>query len=213
VASAWAPLCTCGYQLDYTWEVRFEMSERTLIVVIVLAVVILIAVAATVVRSARKRRSARLRSRFGPEYDRVVLEQGDAARAEAALEERERRSRTIIVRPLSAAEQERFVEAWRALQSQFVDDPGRAVTEADRLVEDLMSQRGYPVGNFELQAADISVDHPVVVQSYRSAHEIAERHRKRGAGTEDLREAMVHYRRLYDELLGPQTTVPAEVKG
>jgi hypothetical protein len=188
------------------------MGERTLIVVIVLAVVILIAIAATVVRSARKRRSARLRSRFGPEYDRVVLEQGDAARAEAALEERERRSRTIIVRPLSAAEHERFVEAWRALQSQFVDDPGRAVTEADRLVEDLMSQRGYPVGNFELQAADVSVDHPVVVQSYRSAHEIAQRHRKGSAGTEDLREAMVHYRRLYDELLGPQSKVPVEVK-
>jgi hypothetical protein len=188
------------------------MSKPILLLIIVIAAVILAVVAAIIVRAIKRRRSARLRSRFGPEYDRVLRERGDTARAGAALEERERRVRKIIVRPLPPAERERFVEAWRSVQSQFVDDPGRAIAAADRLVEELMGQRGYPVGDFELQAEDISVDHPVVVQSYRAAHEIADRHRNRNASTEDLRTAVIHYRRLYDELLGTQIPVATEVK-
>ena len=187
------------------------MSEPKLIIVIVAALVVVIAIAVLAIHGGRRKRSARLRSRFGPEYARAVQEHGNVTRAEADLAERERRGRTIIVRPLSSAEHERFAEAWRTVQSEFVDDPGRSVVEADRLVEDLMSQRGYPVGDFERQAKDISVDHPVVVENYRSAHAIAARHGNGGAGTEDLRKAMVHYRKLYDELLNPETTVSIEV--
>lgn len=187
------------------------MSEPRLIIIIVVALVVVIAIAVIALRGAKRRRTTQLRRRFGPEYDRVVQEHGDVTRAEADLAERERRGRTIVVRPLTPAEHERFAEAWRTVQSEFVDDPGQAVVEADRLVEELMSQRGYPVGDFERQTKDISVDHPVVVENYRSAHGIADRHRSGAAGTEDLRQAMVHYRKLYDELLNPETTVSIEV--
>jgi len=168
---------------------------------------ILFVVAAILARRAKQQRSERLRSRFGPEYDRLVVEEGNA-RAEAALEKRERRARQITIRPLSTSEREKFAEAWRAVQAQFVDNPNHAVAEADRLIEEVMSKRGYPVGDFELQAADLSVDHPVVVQNYRSAHEIAAHNRNGGTSTEDLRRAMVYYRKLYDELLSSETTVP-----
>jgi hypothetical protein len=181
------------------------MSEPRLVLIIavVVVLVVLFTVAAVAARRAKQRRSERLRRRFGPEYDRLVVEQGTASRAEAALEERERRARKIIIRPLPAAETETFAEAWRTVQAQFVDNPRHAVAEADRLIEEVMSRRGYPVGNFELQAADLSVDHPVGVQNYRSAHEIAEHNRNGGTSTEELRKAMVHYRKLYEELLNP----------
>ena len=188
------------------------MTEPRLIVAAIILLVIVIVIVALAVRGAQRRRSARLRSRFGPEYDRVVREQGNVRRAEATLAERERRASKIVVHPLSADERKRSAEAWRAVQAGFVDEPGRAVAEADRLVEQLMSQRGYPVGNFQTQADDISVDHPMVVQSYRAAHAIAEMQRGGGASTEDLRTAMVHYRKLYDELLSPGSTVSMEVK-
>jgi len=187
------------------------MSEPRLIIIIVVAVVVVVAIAAIAIRGSKRQRSARLRRQFGPEYDRAVQEHGNVTRAEANLAERERRGRRIIVRSLSPDEHEKFAEAWRAAQSEFVDDPAQAVAEADRLVQELMNQRGYPVGDFERQAEDISVDHPVVVENYRSAHAIAERHRNGGAQTEELREAMVHYRKLYDELLNPETAVSIEV--
>lgn len=154
----------------------------------------------------RKRRTAALQNRFGPEYQRALREKGD--RAESELLERQRRVEKFSIRELSAAERERFVTDWRVVQSRFVDDPKGAVRDADELVARLMQTRGYPMTNFEQRAADISVDHPRVVDNYRAAHEIAIRHERGQATTEDLRNAIIYYRSLFDELLSK----PAEVR-
>jgi hypothetical protein len=149
----------------------------------------------------RKRRSGRLRERFGPEYDRAVETEGDVRRAESALEARARRVKKLHIRPLVSDDAMRFRRAWKDVQTRFVDDPRGAVTEADRLVGEVMTARGYPVGDFEQQVADISVDHPDVVINYRAARDIAVLHERGEAGTEDLRQAMVHYRGLFQDLL------------
>jgi len=187
------------------------VSER---VSIIIAIVIALAGLAAVFLAwnGKRRRSARLRTRFGPEYDRLVAETGSEAKAERILEQREERSRKIIIRPLPVEDREHFEQAWRNLQARFVDAPGEAVIEADRLLQQLMAQRGYPTGDFEQQADDVSVDHPRVVQNYRAAHAIAERQREGQASTEDLREAVVQYRALYEELLSPSLTIANEVK-
>jgi hypothetical protein len=151
--------------------------------------------------TARKRRSAKLRERFGPEYDRVLQKEGDARKAEGVLEFREKRREKFTLHPLSEADKSSFDVRWREVQSRFVDDPRGAVTVADGLVTEVMQKRGYPIGEFEQRAADISVDHPVVVENYRAAHTIALRHSSGQASTEDLRQAMVHYRALFQELL------------
>ena len=187
------------------------MNQTAVAIIVVAVVVFLVIVGIALVRRTKQRRSERLRTRFGPEYDRVLNERGDRTKAEKALEEREKRSRKIVIRPLSPEERDRFANSWREIQSRFVDAPGEAVLEADKLLEQLMSTRGYPVGSFEQQAEDISVDHPAVVQDYRRAHELAERRRQDKAGTEDLRNALIHYRTLYAELLGTQTLVAHEV--
>jgi hypothetical protein len=192
-------------------EWRPGMSERALIIIVVAIGVIVAIVVTALLRRSRQKRSERLRGRFCPEYDRVVAESGDRAKAEKVLEEREKRSRDIVVRPLAPQDRDHFAEAWRLVQARFVDAPGEAVIEADHLLEQLMSQRGYPVGRFEQQADDISVDHPQVVENYRRAHEIADRQRRGEANTEDLREAVIQYRALYEELLGPQPLIPNEV--
>lgn len=170
-------------------------------VMIVVLVVALIAIAAIVWGISRKRRSQQLRERFGPEYDRVVRREGDIRKGEGVLEFREKRREKFALRPLSDSDRSSFLYRWNDVQSRFVDDPKGAVTLADSLVTDAMQARGYPMGDFEQRAADISVDHPVVVENYRAAHEIALRHSKGQASTEDLRQAMVHYRRLFQELL------------
>jgi|SRR5579862_9483890 len=172
------------------------MDPKTLIIVIVAIVVVLVLAFAVM----RKRRSEALRRRFGPEYERTVREHGPS-RAESELLQREKRVEKLRLRPLSAAERERFVTDWRTTQSQFVDDPKGAVHDADSLVTQLMQTRGYPMSDFEQRAADISVDHPRVVDNYRAAHEIALRHRQGKATTEDLRNALIYYRSLFDELL------------
>ena len=146
-------------------------------------------------------RSQRLRERFGPEYERTVHSEGTVRKAEAALEARTRRVQALHVHPLSPSDATRFDTAWSAIQARFVDDPRGAVTEADRLVGEVMSTRGYPVGEFEQRVADISVDHPEVVMNYRAAREIALQHSEGKASTEDLRQAMVHYRALFRDLL------------
>jgi len=162
-------------------------------------------------RRSNQRRAERLRSRFGAEYDRVVAEHGDR-RGKELLEERERRSLQVTIRPISTESQERFARAWRAVQSQFVDAPRKAVVEADRLLEELMSQRGFTVGDYEQQASDLSVHHPSVVQNYRAAHVLAEQERHGTATTDDLREAIIQYRVLYEELLGRAVSYANEVK-
>jgi len=171
-------------------------------IVIVIAVVVIVAVGIGIWLSARKRRTARLRTQFGgAEYTRAVKEGGGQRKAEAALDKRSDRVEGLHIRTLGAGDRARFVESWRRVQARFVDGPGGAVTEADQLLGDVMATRGYPVSDFEQRAADISVDHPLVLENYRSAHEIATRQTRGQASTEELRQAMIHYRTLFDELV------------
>lgn len=170
--------------------------------ILVLVVIVLVIVAAAIVLIAlRKRHSAALRERFGPEYDRVLEREGDPRKAEGVLDFREKRREKFKISALSASDRRSYATRWNEVQSRFVDDPSGAVTVADSLVTDVMQARGYPIGEFEQRAADISVDHPVVVENYRSGHTIAMRHSSGQASTEDLRQAMVHYRTLFQELL------------
>ena len=170
-------------------------------VVILLVVIAAIVVAAVIFLAARKRRSQNLREQFGPEYDRVVRKEGDVHKGERMLEFRQKHRKTLEIRPLSATDQERFSRRWNEVQSQFVDNPSDAVALPDGLITEVMQVRGYPTTDFTQRAADISVDHPVVVDNYRAAHDIAERRSRGQASTEDLRQAMVHYRALFTELL------------
>ena len=170
------------------------------IAIVVIAVVALVAVAAFIFW--QNRRSQSLRQKFGPEYERTVEKVGDRRRAETELEKRQKRVESLKLQVLNAEEQQRFAQRWRSAQAFFVDEPSRAVSEADTLVIEVMQARGYPMGDFEQRAADISVDHPAVVQNYRAARDIAAKNKKGEASTEDLRQAMVHYRNLFEELLG-----------
>ncbi len=176
--------------------------DPKILIVIVVAIVVIAAIAWAI---AGKRRTAVLKSRFGPEYERTVRERG-ASQAEQALLAREKRVEKFRLRELTAEERERFITAWRMVQSRFVDDPKAAVTDADDLVVRLMQTRGYPMSDFEQRAADISVDHPKVVDNYRAAHQIALRQRQGQATTEDLRNAIIYYRSLFDELLETGST-------
>jgi hypothetical protein len=171
--------------------------------VIVLAVAVILIIAVLALLYVRKRRSttADLRKKFGPEYDRAVRVHGTERKAEAKLEDREKRVEKLNLRDLDAMERERFTKQWESVQSRFVDSPKGAVAEADDLVSSLMKARGYPVSDFDQRAADISVDHPRVLENYRSAHEIALRVGKDGSTTEELRTAMIHYRSLFEELV------------
>jgi hypothetical protein len=177
------------------------LSTTELALVIALAVIVVASIAAWLFL--RKRRTGRLRTQFGgAEYDRAVKEDGSRRHAEAGLKERTERVESLDIRPLAPGDRARFVESWRRVQARFVDGPGGAVTEADQLLGDVMSTRGYPVSDFEQRAADISVDHPLVLENYRTAHEIAVRQTQGQANTEDLRQAMIHYRTLFEELVG-----------
>jgi hypothetical protein len=158
----------------------------------------------------RRRRTEHLRDRFGPEYERTVESKGDRAKAEADLAEREKRVSKLDIRPLSPAERREFIARWTEVQARFVDDPPRAVAFADALLGEVMKARGYPVSDFEQRVGDISVDHPVVVEHYRKAHDIAEREARGDAGTEELRQAMIHYRALFDNLVGAEAAAPRE---
>jgi len=149
----------------------------------------------------QRQRSEALRTRYGPEYERTVTQVGDKRRAESELVKRQERVAQLDIRPLSAEQWNGYVQQWRAVQTRFVDDPRGAVTDADRLVEDVMKTRGYPISDFDQRAADLSVHHPRVVDNYRAARDIAHRHRRGEATTEDLRQAMVHYRGLFEDLL------------
>jgi len=168
-------------------------------ILVAVAVVIVIGVVAWAI--AGRNRTRRLQSRFGPEYDRSVEQAGDRRQAEADLRERTKRREGYDIRPLSAPARERYTKEWRAVQARFVDDPADAVRQADALVGQTMGEMGYPMADFEQRQADVSVDHPVVVQNYRAAHEISLRNGRGAANTEDLRQAMVHYRTLFEELL------------
>jgi ABC-type multidrug transport system fused ATPase/permease subunit len=169
---------------------------------IVVGVIIVAVLALTLWFIAKKRRqSHRLQERFGSEYGRTVNALGGQRKAESDLKAREKRVERLTLTSLSSAEAARFSQAWNALQSRFVDNPKGVVTQADQLVRELMLKRGYPMGDFERQAGDISVDHPTIVASYRAAQAITVRHDRGPADTEELRQAVVHYRALFDELL------------
>lgn len=174
------------------------MDRNVLIAIIVVVVAVLI-IAAVIV--SRKRRRERLRENFGPEYDRAVAQHGSPARAEAVLADREKRVHKLSIKHLSATDRQTYAAEWEAVQRRFVDDPAMAVSEADSLVNRVMTARGYPMGDFEQRSADISVDYPAMVQNYRFARDIAVRHTQGQASTEELRQAMVHYRSLFAELL------------
>ena len=172
-------------------------DPQALIAVLIVLLVLIVAAWAV----ARQRQSRLLRKRFGPEYDRLLAEHGDRARVESELKAREKRVQGLTIKPLSTADAARFSEEWGTLQSRFIDNPQGVVMQADRLVRDLMIKRGYPMEDFEHRAADISVHHPELVETYRLAQVIAARDQRGEATTEDLRKAVVYYRELFDELL------------
>jgi hypothetical protein len=169
------------------------------IVVAVLAVLLLGALAWI---AYARNRSARLKRTFGPEYDRTVRSEDSRTRAESELAERARRRKQLEIRDLPPEVRQRYLVAWRGTQAKFVDEPGEAVDEADGLVTNVMRDRGYPMEDFEQRAADVSVDHPVVVENYRTAHAIWTANREGRADTEQLRQAFVHYRSLFEDLRG-----------
>lgn len=185
------------------------LSTTEIALIIALVVVLVACIAGFLLR--RKRRTERLQTRFGgAEYARAVEKGASRRTAEAGLEDRAERVEGFHLRSLAAGDRARFVESWRGVQARFVDGPAGAVTEADQLVGDVMSVRGYPVGNFEQRAADISVDHPLIMENYRTAHEIALRQTRGQANTEDLRQAMVHYRTLFEELISEPSLNPTK---
>ena len=185
------------------------MDPKILTAVIVVIVAILVVVAVLLVT--RRRKTEHLKQKFGSEYDRVVHQHGDPQHAETVLAEREKRVSHFQLRPLPAPERERYAQQWAAVQRQFVDDPRGAVGQADRLVTDAMNARGYPMSEFNQRADDISVNYPNAVGNYRAAHDIVVRHGKGQSSTEDLRKAMVHFRSLFDELLGKPGVAHKEV--
>jgi hypothetical protein len=188
---------------------HFNLTDPRLIIGAVVVVLIIVVGVALYVRNRRKT-TAGFRTRFGSEYDRAVLEHGSERKAEVKLADRETRVESLKIRGLSAAERERFLADWLSVQSRFVDHPKSAVAEADELISSLMQARGYPVADFDQRAADISVDHPRLVENYRAAHGISARLGRNEASTEDLRTAMIQYRSLFDELVQVQT--PGEVR-
>ena len=168
----------------------------------IIAIVLMAAASIAIVLSLRKRRTERLRTQFGgAEYSRAVTEGGSRRQAEAVLDKRAERVERLHIRPLAPGDRARFVESWGRVQARFVDGPGGAVTDADQLLGDVMSTRGYPVSDFEQHVADISTDHPLVLDNYRAAHHTAVRQTRGLASTEDLRQAMIHYRTLFEELI------------
>lgn len=166
-----------------------------------LGILVLVLAAVAIWLWMENRRVAGIKSRFGPEYARTVDEVGDERKAAAVLAGREKRVASYTIKPLQPDMRAHFVESWRSVQSQFVDDPKYAITRADDLLEEVMRARGYPMGDFDRHAEDLSVDHADLVQNYRSAHDIALRHSRGEASTEDLRTAMIHYRTLFDDLV------------
>ena len=179
------------------------------IVVIIIAILI---AAAVVWYFLQQQRSKKLRARFGPEYEHAVRRFGGRPKAEEALVARQKRMEKIPVRSLNEQERDRFAEQWHQTQSRFVDDPAGSIHDADQLVCDVMKARGYPMSDFERRAEDLSVDHGGVVRNYRAAHAIALRLERGEASTEDLRQALVYYRDLFDELLEAHTTGPRGVR-
>jgi len=178
--------------------------NTTYVVAIAVALVLVIMGAMIWASVARRRRSVRLHDEFGPEYDRTVLTAGDERKAERELEGRRKHVEALQIRSLSIAERERYLADWTSVQSKFVDEPGQAIVDADRLITEVMRLRAYPVAEFEQRAADISVSYPALVSNYRAARAIAIKNEQQQADTEELRQALIHYRSLFEELVETQ---------
>jgi hypothetical protein len=184
------------------------------VITIVLIIVVLVVIAA-IVYGVQAGRRKKLQSTFGPEYDRVVADTGNRTEAEKELREREKRHAELELKELSPESQQRYRAAWEEVQIQFVDNPSEAVGTADELVTRLIAERGYPTGEYDERLANLSVEHANTLQHYRDAHEISERNTAGSATTEDLRQALVHYRALFADLLGtdPVSVPPSTTAG
>jgi cytoskeletal protein RodZ len=183
--------------------------DTTFTIIIVLVVLGIIGAILGLVFVSRGR-AKRLHDHFGPEYDHTVQTMGGEKKAQTELEERQKHVETLDIRPLSASERERYLVDWTAVQSKFVDEPGQAIVAADSLIMEVMQARAYPVSDFEQRAADISVAYPALVSNYRAAREIAIKNEQHQADTEELRQAMIHYRSLFEELLGTEAVAEEE---
>jgi hypothetical protein len=170
---------------------------------ILIAAVAVLLIAAIVIVIRKQQRTKQLQSQFGPEYDRTIESADSRRKAESELAARQERREQLDIRPLSSAARERYATQWQTVQAQFVDNPSGAVGSADTLIQSVMADRGYPVDDFESRAADVSVDHPHVVENYREGHRLAEQCANGNGSTEELRQAMRHYRALFDELVEP----------
>jgi hypothetical protein len=173
---------------------------------IVIAVVAVVVIAAVVWMAYARSRSQALQDQFGPEYERAVGEAGSRKEAESELLERRTRYDELDIRPLAPEAAQRYADRWQRVQAAFVDEPQEAFVQADALVTEVMQERGYPMGDFEQRASDVSVEHPTVVDHYRQAHAVAIEAERGRAQTEDLRQGMVHYRALFEDLVGAQPT-------
>jgi hypothetical protein len=176
------------------------MTTNSIILLVLVIVVLAMATFAIATYFSRKR-TKHLRDRFGPEYGRLTRETGSQRAVEKQLEEREKRAAKFSIHPLTEEDRRRFSAQWQQVQAEFVDDPKASLIHADDMLGTVMVARGYPMSDFEQRSADLSVDHPTVVQHYHAAHGIALAHRRGEATTEDMRQAMIHYRSLYDELV------------
>ena len=186
------------------------MNTSTIIIIVVVVVVIVGVILGLVF--SRQKRSDQLQEKFGPEYDRTVQSMGSEKKAQTEMNERKKHVGTLDIRPLSISEHDRYLAEWTAVQSKFVDEPGQAIVDADRLIMEVMQLRAYPVSNFEQRAADISVNYPALVTNYRGAREIANKNKLGQANTEELRQAMIYYRSLFEELLKTEPVVGEEKK-
>ena len=181
----------------------------TLTIIVVVLVLVIVGVILGLI-FARRNRSERFHDQFGPEYDRTVKTMGNEKKAQTELDERRKHVETLNIRPLSHSERERYQADWAAVQSKFVDEPGQAIGNADRLIMEVMQNRAYPVSDFEQRAADISIIYPELVSNYRAARVIAIKNEQHQADTEELRQAMIYYRSLFEELLETEADVELE---
>ena len=181
------------------------MSNTYIFIAVVVIVVIMGLILAPVF--SRRKRSQKFQNKFGPEYGHTIETAGNEKKAQAELNERQKHVDTLNIRPLSVSEREHYLAEWTAVQSKFVDQPGQATVEADHLIMEVMKVRAYPVSDFEQRAADISVNYPSLVSNYRAAREIAVKNEQHSANTEELRQALIYYRSLFDELLKGETVV------
>jgi len=183
--------------------------DQTYIIIIAVVVLVIVGVILGLIFS-RRRSADKLQEHFGSEYGHTVEAMGDEKKAQSELNERQKHVKTLPIRSLSTAERERYLADWTAVQSKFVDEPGQAIVDADRLITEVMQLRAYPVADFDQRAADLSVNYPTLVSNYRAAREIALKNEQHSANTEELRQAMIYYRSLFEELLEKEAVVVQE---